>query len=283
MYLASEDFYEDIFSELNEAITVLNTNQEIIWGNQAAAELLGYGTPEEIIGRDALLFVSSEYHYKIQEQTQQFLDTGINHKGNFLKLIKKDGSVLGCYSKSSLLELDTGTVIVNIARPFEFEVIDERLLSFIQSLRHEVNTPVSVIWGLAEMIEHQHGEDLTPEIVQSLQTIMKNARRLADISENMVSMESLQNSINRAVFIEPMEGPVDFEEVERNVLHEFETCYGVKFFEVFKNHELLDEQIPDLITLIDLFREHERQLKEGRQMLEMRLFTHRMERYTNET
>ncbi len=72
---------------------------------------------------------------------------------------------------------------------------DERLMVFLQELRHEVYTPLSVIKGYTELIEEKIGDTAAPELKQYLHVIMKNIIRLETFTEKILTIESLMESL----------------------------------------------------------------------------------------
>ncbi len=72
---------------------------------------------------------------------------------------------------------------------------DARLTAFLNELRHEVYTPLSVIKGYTELIEDKIGNTADPEIKQYLNIIMKNIERLETFTEKILTIESLMESL----------------------------------------------------------------------------------------
>ncbi len=68
------------------------------------------------------------------------------------------------------------------------EVHEERLV-FLQEVQHEINTPLAVIKGYAELIGEKLGDDVDPEIKRYLQVIMRNIDRLESATETALAKE----------------------------------------------------------------------------------------------
>jgi len=69
---------------------------------------------------------------------------------------------------------------------------------------------------------------------------------------------------------------IDLKKSEQIFIKQFRECAGFYFFREFKTHELETEEIPDLIEIIELIRNHEKALAKQRQELEIRILKHRM-------
>jgi signal transduction histidine kinase len=65
----------------------------------------------------------------------------------------------------------------------------EEKLAFVQELRHEINTPLAVIRGYAELIEEKLGTEVDPEVKRYLQVIMRNIDRLESATESILVKE----------------------------------------------------------------------------------------------
>ncbi len=65
-------------------------------------------------------------------------------------------------------------------------------------------------------------------------------------------------------------------EIEQNLSSQYKECVEFKFFRAFKNRELRAEDIPDLLEIVELMHNHEKDLAKNRQEIETRIINHRM-------
>jgi signal transduction histidine kinase len=72
---------------------------------------------------------------------------------------------------------------------------DARLAEFLNELRHEVYTPLSVIKGYTELIGEKLVDTKDPEIKKYLHVIMKNIDRLEAFTEKLLTIETLMESL----------------------------------------------------------------------------------------
>ncbi len=93
------------------------------------------------------------------------------------------------------METSNGKYYVSIVRQTDSSLMNKQDHHFLASIKHEINTPVTVIWGYAEMIQHLYGDELRPEVLMYLDKIIDNARRLEVLSKAMVKLESQQNEV----------------------------------------------------------------------------------------
>ena len=67
-------------------------------------------------------------------------------------------------------------------------------------------------------------------------------------------------------------------EIEQNLTCQYKECVEFMFFKAFKDSELRAEDIPDLLEIINLVHNHEKDLAKNRQEIEIRILNHRMNR-----
>lgn len=72
---------------------------------------------------------------------------------------------------------------------------DPRIATFLNGLRHEDYTPLSVIKGYTELIEDKIGNTADPELKKYLHLIMKNIERHEAFTEKLLTTESLMESL----------------------------------------------------------------------------------------
>ena len=84
---------------------------------------------------------------------------------------------------------------MNVSQSLPDNKEDIRLMAFLKVLRHEINTPLSVIRGYTDLIIEQYGNELDPEVYRFMQTIRRNIERLEASTEGALTLESLKESL----------------------------------------------------------------------------------------
>lgn len=75
----------------------------------------------------------------------------------------------------------------------EIENVDKAKTNFVNSITHEIRTPLSAITGFTDMVA-MNGELLTPEErAEYVGIINDNVKKLTDLVENLVTLSSLGN------------------------------------------------------------------------------------------
>lgn len=114
----SKNRLEKIFESVEEGIIILDLEGNIVQVNEAAVDMIGYESREDLIGRNAFEFVHPEDREKAVELTMKALDEEEVYSGREYRILGKDGEVIHTRSGSSLLYDDSGELqgTVNVVR-----------------------------------------------------------------------------------------------------------------------------------------------------------------------
>ncbi|NOH04850.1 MAG: PAS domain S-box protein [Chloroflexi bacterium] len=104
----SEERYRTLFEASGDAIVLSDLNANIVLCNQQAAEMLGLGSVDEIIGRSVFEFIVPEHHEQAMEKTGRVLERGQLKSFEF-DLLKQDGSRSSAEASYVLLKNADGT------------------------------------------------------------------------------------------------------------------------------------------------------------------------------
>jgi len=107
---------------------LLDNSQDAVFGlkelifvyvNPTAARLLGFDSPDELIGRDSVEFVHPNYKHLIKERSEARLK-GRNPPPKYeVKLQRRDGAVIDVELHVALTEIDGEQITVTYARNIE--------------------------------------------------------------------------------------------------------------------------------------------------------------------
>ena len=92
----------------------------------------------------------------------------------------------------------------------ELEALDAAKDRFVSTVSHELRTPLTSIRGYAEMLLDGDGGELTPEAVRMIAVIDRNASRLRNLIEDLLTLSRLQSP----------SGPLDSVPVDVDVIAE---------------------------------------------------------------
>jgi len=186
-------FYKGVFSELNEAIFI--HTDKLVWLNGQAVELLGYEELEDVLGLCVLEFVAEDMH---EELAQTYSQIQVNNKveHNSVRLVRRDGSQVTCQVRSSVLKDTEEKFIVTILRPKDISDIDLKLIAFLQTFRHEVNTPLAVLKGYTELTEGKLVDYFDPDVTEFLIVMKRNIERLESLTKRLMTLESIKDGLD---------------------------------------------------------------------------------------
>ena len=188
--------YESILGALNEAIVV--HSDRIVWLNGQALELLGYDVLEEVLGRCVLDFIAVDQREELTRIYSE-IDEKIKVEFDSLEIVRIDGARVIINARSSLHTDFKERFIVTILRPKNAEDTDLKLIAFLQTLRHEVNTPLAVLKGYTELTEDKLIDYFDPEVAKFLIVMKKNIARLENLTAKLMTLESIRDGLEDKV------------------------------------------------------------------------------------
>lgn len=181
---------------LAEGIVVINTDGRIILINQRMEDLLGYSRLE-VQGESISMFIPERLRtihdkhiasYFTQPRTRP-MGIGLDLTGQ-----RKDGEEIPLEVSLSTLEVDTGRIglafITDIsarkAAETELKNKNKQLDEFASVVAHDLNSDVSTIVGLSEMLIDEDDDFSAEETRKYLQEIAEGGRKLSEIIRELL-------------------------------------------------------------------------------------------------
>lgn len=181
--------FDKAFNSLKEAI-MIHDGELVTWCNDKTAELFGYDSSEDIIGRKILRFVSSEYRHRAQNSIKRIQDEG--ESGGYYKVITRDGSFKSIKTSGGMYSHDDQDYYVGIIREIKDADTEERALHLLSTIKHETMTPLSNALGNLRFILETRGEELDEEIRSLFDVILNNLKRLECSYDTIISLENVK-------------------------------------------------------------------------------------------
>ncbi|MFI5139581.1 MAG: ATP-binding protein [Sphingobacteriales bacterium] len=173
---------ETIINSMHDAIIGLDEKSFIIFANEVASTLIGLPeqsltgkyAPDIALENDLLrnLLVNDEHKMKIYAD---------NRESYYNK------EVLAVTSKDKVI----GKVII-LKNITEFQQLDEAKTNFIATISHELKTPISSIKMSLKLLEDKRIGDMNTEQTQLLENIDEDARRLLQITGELLDMAQVE-------------------------------------------------------------------------------------------
>jgi PAS domain S-box-containing protein len=173
---------ETIINSMHDAIIGLDEKSFIIFANEVATNLIGM-TAKELTGRyapDIALQNDLLRNLLVNEQHKMKIYTD-NRESYYTK------DVLSVTSKDKVI----GSVII-LKNITEFQQLDEAKTNFIATISHELKTPISSIKMSLKLLEDSRIGAVNPEQRQLLENIDEDARRLLQITGELLDMAQVE-------------------------------------------------------------------------------------------
>lgn len=204
--LESRNELSSIFENSQVGMLLLRGGRRLAKCNQRVADILGYDSPEEMVGISMLDIHCSERH---------FIEFGEKHYNNLSKgeqiqveyqLKRKDGNAVWCIVSGKALDseqppdLSKGVlwVVDDISerKAMELEVLEAKTLAekanqsksdFLATMSHEIRTPINAIIGLSYLMKQtdfvEQQQDYTQKIENSANSLLGIINDILDFSK----------------------------------------------------------------------------------------------------
>ncbi len=112
---ASESRYRTLIENSNDAIIVVS-GSTIVYVNTVTAKLCGYNKPEEIIGKDALGFISQRYREQFRERIRSRLGGEPQPERFDHEIVRRDDSIVQVETTASLINYGGNPAVLFVGR-----------------------------------------------------------------------------------------------------------------------------------------------------------------------
>lgn len=189
-----------LFEFAPDAIYLTDTQGNLVDGNRAAEEMVGYNKAE-LIGQNFLTanLLSPDEMPKAAALLAENLH-GRATGPEELTLIRKDGSQISIEIRTFPVKIKGQALVLGIARDIserkraqqEQEKLIKELDAFARTVAHDLQNPLARIIGFAELLEADQ-PDLTPEQVRSYsQLIAQNGRKMSNIINELLLLAGVR-------------------------------------------------------------------------------------------
>jgi PAS domain S-box-containing protein len=176
----------------------LDDGRITLW-NRASEELYGW-TADEAIGRQPDELLNTVHESSRDAIFEQLFRDG-RWQGHLVQT-RRDGTRMMVEARWALVADDAGGVILEINRDVtaahalaeSARRLDRAKAEFIESVAHQLRTPVTVINGYLELIREGRLEAGPAQIQAALATISRSAHELSDLVERIVAAARIESS-----------------------------------------------------------------------------------------
>jgi PAS domain S-box-containing protein len=157
----SEANFRALIERLPSAVFVHREDRVMVYANPAAAALVGYDSPDDLVGRPVLDLVPPDDRELVSRRMTETLETGAAPPREG-RLVRRDGSFVMSEIEAMLLDFDGKPCTVAIGRDvserrelFARMALADRMLTvgtLAAGVAHEINNPLAYVAGNLELL-----------------------------------------------------------------------------------------------------------------------------------
>ncbi len=204
----SEATYRALFENANDAIFLIGTDKQYLRINPRGAELLGFESPDELMGHKSEEFIdpaemeqadASFQNLMRGERVQPYERTFIRLDGRRIEAeinlsLIRDGQGHPRLIQSVVRDISERKKVEQVLRRANLEL--ERAMrmkdEFLASMSHELRTPLTGILGLSEALQMKTYGELNERQMKSLQHIETSGRHLLELINDILDLSKIE-------------------------------------------------------------------------------------------
>ncbi|MYB33775.1 MAG: phosphate regulon sensor histidine kinase PhoR [Gammaproteobacteria bacterium] len=175
-----EDFSDNV-SWLPDAITILDHDLNLIWGNNMAETWFGFSTSEH---------AHSDFIELIQSNEIKEFILGKGYPESFECASPKNPDLV---LRLRFLPYKNRQYLLQARDITQIKALENIRRDFIANASHELRTPVSILYGYLEMMSEKKGSGISSEWRQAIKHMRKQIIRIKQIIEDMSTLSRLEN------------------------------------------------------------------------------------------
>ncbi len=198
----SQEFFRALIEYLPEAV-VVHREGRVVYANPAAARLLAYEDPGELVGREVLGLVHPEDREVAAGRIQALVATGSPAPPLEERLVRRDGTVVEAEVRALLVEFEGAPSVLAVVRDLTtFKQVQATMMAMDRMITmgtlaaavgHEVNNPLTYVMGnltlALEDLDRIRREGLDYQVlerlVQSLRDALEGTRRIRNVVSDL--------------------------------------------------------------------------------------------------
>lgn len=224
----SEERFRSIFYTAAAGMVLVSPFKVIMQVNPAFCRFTGYGE-DELIGRKVDEFTHPDDKCRVESMYNELFELKQGSLDCERRYIRKDGTVVwGHVSLSCIIGSDWSPVScialvqdITLRKDLEEKLLqaNRELDSFVHTVSHDLRTPLTPIIGYIQFICDQHSAELSPQVMEMLAEVMRQAERMHSMLEDLLELTTVGT-------IEPPSSPTSGDEVLKNSLLRFSSEFS---------------------------------------------------------
>lgn len=208
--LNNEDCYNLLINNSSNAI-IIHRENELIFANESAANMLGFNSSEELRDKSILEFFPDNKKSKVKERFSQLYDRNETTLTFEEKIIKSDSNLISVKNTSTYFIYKGQPTILNILHDITSEKQVEKLqidvnqnikllnesrefnkmvTEFFTNMSHELKTPLNVIFSAVQLLSITNSleKDYVNKKNKYLKMMKQNCYRLTKLINNLLDI-----------------------------------------------------------------------------------------------
>jgi PAS domain S-box-containing protein len=214
----SEEKLRSMFVSIKDGIIVTDLEGKVVEANDAAIQMGGFESKEELIGRNGLELIAERDRHSTIRETMEALEEGRGISKE-CSALTKDGQKYTIELGTTLLRDNSGnpTGLITVFRDIsERKEIEQMKTDFVSLVSHQLKTPAA---GIKAYIENMLG-GLTGELTQKQVQYLEDMRELCNRNYRLVSDLLNISMIERGVLTVDLQ-PMNLKEVVELSVQDF--------------------------------------------------------------
>jgi Signal transduction histidine kinase len=193
--LAAKRFLEAIVNSINDPIIGLNNEKEILFINDEALTILNLKRDDVIRKSAGELALRNDL---LRRLVRELITPSSNKEPLKIYADNKESYFRTSYIPIQYKDEEKNTItnlgnIIMLKNITEFKELDSAKTTFISTISHELKTPISTILMSLKLLEDARVGSLNAEQQQLSTSIEENAKRLLDITSELLNITQIEN------------------------------------------------------------------------------------------
>lgn len=215
----AEEKYRELV-ELSPVGIFLQRHGKFIFANPTTARLLGYSSPEELVGKDVISFVAPEYHELVRGRIASLKEQTGSVPWIEYEYLKADGSRADLRVAASSFylqgEITAQVVALDVTernrmfaqierhaeeleltvaqRTAELREVNAELEAYASTVSHDLRAPLRAVQGFAQALLEDYGPVLGSEGSTYARSLAEAAQRMDGLIQDLLSYSRLSRA-----------------------------------------------------------------------------------------
>ncbi|MFW6048848.1 MAG: ATP-binding protein [Candidatus Bipolaricaulota bacterium] len=194
--------YKQLVENQGEGIISIDENWKVVFANPAAAEIVGFDTVEETIGKDVSEYLEEGQWRKVEGQIEErYKGESNTYELEIFRPNEGDHRVILVTARPRLDDEGNTTGSFAILRDItdrveaerELKQLNERMREMTNMVAHELRIPLTTIRGYADMLKDGLIGDTSDDQQDILDKISRSSERLSDLTKNFLDLEKIES------------------------------------------------------------------------------------------